>query len=155
MLRRLRGLAIGEAVNVVLQPVIFLHELGMPPTLSNLVGFGLVLLLLIQGSAYWLAKSRQVEQRRSQLPGAGTFRLLRWVNLVALIAGLAVMIPATARAPNLDGWPGLAFWLFAVLEYLNYFHVQLVPTPSRGERLPRVSSLARDLRRIRPPTATT
>ncbi|MER7128156.1 hypothetical protein ABT338_04230, partial [Streptosporangium saharense] len=72
-----------------------------------------------------------------------------------LLAGGAV-VAGTGIAGGASGtqvWPGPALWVFAVLEHVNYFHVQLMHDTRadlarlvRTRRLRR-SHLARDLAR--------
>jgi hypothetical protein len=125
---------------------------GVPATAANLVGFGLVALLLIEGAAYWVAKLHQTSVRRVQLPALTAFRAARIVNPLFLAAGVVVTGRAAAMDPGVTSWPGLAFALFAVLEHVNYFYVQLMyDTPGDLRRLRtaglRVSHLARDIAR--------
>lgn len=144
-LKRFRSLALGESVNVVLLPAIFLILLDVPPTVPNLTGLGLVVLLLIQGSVYWVAKHRQLSRSSPSPPGIGTFARLRSINAACLTGGLVVILAGTSASPDPASWPGRGFWVFALLEYINYFYIQLMPTPAWGGWLPRTSRLARDL----------
>jgi len=148
--RRVRSLALLELANIPIQTVGWFGLVGVPPTAPNLVGFGLFLLLLAQGAAYWGAKWRQVRARTGHLEGARAFRAARAVDPVLLVAGVMFTGSAVARGPGWASWPGFGFALFAVLEYINYFHVQLShDTAADLRRLFRVglrrSHLARDL----------
>jgi hypothetical protein len=139
-------------MNVPLQGWIWFSLVGLPATAANLVGFGLFALLLIEGAAYWVAKLHQIGVRRVHLPAVAAFRAARIVNPLFLAAGVAVTGQAAARDPGSTSWPGLAFALFAVLEHVNYFHVQLMyDTPADLRRLRsvglRASHLARDIAR--------
>lgn len=88
------------------------------------------------------------------------FRLLRAANPALPTAGAVVAGSGLGSdAPWTHAWPGAALWLFAVLEQVNYFHVQLshgtradVARLRRSRRL-RPSHLARDLARERARTA--
>ena len=70
-----------------------------------------------------------------------------------LAGGLFFLLWSVIRDPGADTVPGLAFAVFAVLEYVNYFHVQLMYDTSadlrhlltRGFRR---AHLARDLRQV-------
>ncbi|WP_329018671.1 hypothetical protein OG271_15070 [Micromonospora rifamycinica] len=150
--RRLRSLATLELVNIPLQAGIWFGWVGLPVTVPNLVGFGLVVLLLVQGSGYWTAKTYQLRDPAAILPAERVFRAARAANPVLLTVGLAITGYAVLTAPGSGAWPGLAFTIFAVLEHVNYFHVQLMyDTPADLRRLRSVglrrSHLARDLRR--------
>lgn len=160
--RRVRSLAVLEAVNIPLQGVAWFGLIGVPFTAANLVGFGLFILLLAQGAAYWGAKLRQLRAHAGHLGGGRAFRAARAIDPVLLAVGVAFCAYAASREPGWASWPGLGFALFAVLEYINYFHVQLSHDNAADlRRLFRVglrrSHLARDLRRQdrpAPPSAT-
>ncbi|MEV7230068.1 hypothetical protein AB0M79_24085 [Polymorphospora sp. NPDC051019] len=149
--RRLRSLAVFEAANIPLQAVIWFGVLGLPGSAANLAGFALFVLLLAEGTAYWAAKLRQLRRAGRRLPGLAFFRVVRVVNVPLLAAGLALAGYAVATDPGRASWPGLGFAVFAVLEHVNYFHLQLMhDTVADWRRLRRGglhrSHLARDLR---------
>lgn len=118
------------------------------------VGLGLAVLLLAQGSLYWYAKLRAV-RRRPLLSGRRFARLyggFRRANRALLPAGGAVLLAAGLAGPAAaDLWFGLGFWTLAVLEYVNYYHRQLMyDTPAEVRWLVRAgrlkpAPLARDL----------
>jgi hypothetical protein len=81
-------------------------------------------LLLLEGAAYWAAKLRQLRTRSGRLPGARWFRAARLANLPLLAAALAFTVTAAWTRPGRGSWLGFA--LFAVLEHVNYFHLQLM-----------------------------
>ena len=148
--RRLRSLAALELTNIPLQGVVWFGLVGLPASTPNLVGFGLFALLLIEGAAYWMAKLRQITVRRRHIPAVAAFRTARIVNPLLLAAGLVATGYAVAVDPGRASWPGLAFALFAVLEHVNYFYVQLMhDTRADLHRLwsvgLRASHLARDI----------
>ncbi len=150
--RRLRSLAALELVNVPLQAWVWFGLIGLPVRAPNGVGFALFALLLVEGAGYWAAKLRQLRRQARALPAERVFRAARGVNPVLLAAGLAVTGYAAVTDPGRGTWPGLGFAAFAVLEHVNYFHVQLMhDTAADLRRLrsvgPRRSHLARDLRR--------
>lgn len=126
MIRPLRSLAVLELVNVPLFAAVLFGFLGVPPSPANLAGFALFAVLLVQGSAYWWLKVHQVRTRARRPAGMPVFRLLRWADGPLLLAGGAVVAAAFSEGePWARVWPGLGLGLFALLEYVNYFHVQL------------------------------
>jgi len=152
--RRLRSLMALELINIPLQAGVWFGVLGLPVSAPNLVGFSLFALLLIEGAGYWAAKLRQMTVRRRYLPALEAFRAARVVNPLVLAAGLVATGHAAATDPGRASWPGLAFALFAVLEHVNYFHIQLMhDTRADLRRLRSVglreSHLARDMARPR------
>ncbi|MGN9786012.1 hypothetical protein ACTMTF_31610 [Nonomuraea sp. ZG12] len=152
--RRLRSLAVLEVANIPLQAFAWFGAIGFPATGANLTGFALFVIILIQGAAYWAAKLDQLRNRRPHPRGLAAFAAARKVNPVLLAAGLLVTGAAALADPGVGSWPGLGFALFAVLEHVNYFHVQLMhDTAADLRRLRTVglrrSQLARDLARVK------
>jgi hypothetical protein len=123
---RLRSLALGELVNIPLQAWLWFGALGFPATAANLAGFAAFVMLLLEGAAYWAAKLHQLRTRRGRLPGIRLFRAARVVNLPLLAAALGFTAAAALSDPGRNSWLGLGFALFAVLEHVNYFHIQLM-----------------------------
>lgn len=150
--RRLRSLAVMELVNIPLQAVLWFGLMGFPVTPANVAGFALFALLLVEGAAYWATKLRQLAARRRVLPGVAAFAFARRANVVVLALGLILICWSVVTDPGVGSWPGLGFGLFAVLEHVNYFHVQLMYDNAADTRHLRAhglrrSHLARDLAR--------
>ncbi len=139
-LRRLRSLAVGEALNIPLQAAIWFWWAGLPVSAANAAGYAAFALLLGEGTAYWVAKYVQVSKGQASLPGVGWFRLARKVNFVVLAGVLGYTTIAVVVSPGKAAIPGLVFAIAAIGEHVNYFHLQLV----RGMRR---SHLSRDLGR--------
>jgi hypothetical protein len=138
------------------------------------IGLALALFLLAQGSVYWWAKLRAIRRQPAvddhRLLAA--FRRLRVVNrgllAATLLAGVVSAVVwaaqgAAGRDDDVRRWLDLflagALWTLALLEYVNYFHRQLMyDSPSelrwwlRHRRL-KTSWLARDLAASEPPRA--
>ncbi|MFC9970669.1 hypothetical protein ACFVH6_07175 [Spirillospora sp. NPDC127200] len=115
-----------ELLNIPLQVVVWFGVIGFPMTAPNVVGFALFAVLLAQGAGYWWAKLRQFSTRGAALPGAGAFAVAGPANVALLAGGLLFIGWRAIAAPGVESWPGLGFGLFAVLEHVNYFHVQLM-----------------------------
>ncbi|GLX01906.1 hypothetical protein Misp02_59920 [Microtetraspora sp. NBRC 16547] len=146
-------LALLEMGNIPFQALVWFGLVGLPVTTANFVGFALVAVLLTQGALYWAAKLRQL-RKPGVLPGAQAFLIARVTDVPLLVTGLTITAGAVVADPGRDSWPGLAFALFAVLEYINYFHVQLMHDTAADLRSLangglRPSHLARDLARHR------
>ncbi|MQA82308.1 MAG: hypothetical protein GEV10_28245 [Streptosporangiales bacterium] len=149
--RRLRSLALLELLNIPLQAVIWFAVVDLPVTVPNAVGFALFAFLLLQGASYWAAKLRRFGAPGGALPGVGAFRIGRVANVAVLLAGLAYAVRSVVADPGAGSIPGLVFALVAVLEYVNYFHVQLMYDNADDLRYLftrglRRAHLARDLR---------
>ncbi|OYO18764.1 hypothetical protein BI335_06930 [Enemella evansiae] len=151
--RRLRGryrsLALIETFNaVILLPGMFWF-FGWPLTVANLSGAVACGVLLLAGAAYWATKVRQLDERTMLPRGLGAFAVLRPIGWVLSLGALLLVV--VLRGPNGIAWlPGLGTAVLAVLEQINYFHVQLShDNPSDLARLfrsgLRSSKLARDL----------
>lgn len=123
--RRIRSLAILELFNIPFQAVVWFGAIGFPVTVANAVGFGLFALLLLEGAGYWLAKLQQITNSGS-LPGHRAFRIARIANVPPLLGGIGYLTWAVTADPGTANVPGLGFALFALLEYINYFHTQLM-----------------------------
>ena len=143
VLRRLRSLARLELFNIPLQAVLWFGLVGFPVTAGNIVGFALFALLLVEGAGYWLAKLRQIATCATCLPAAGAFVIARRGNVAALVAGLSFIVWSVVNDPGAGSWPGLGFGLFAVLEQVNYFHVQLMYDTAEDLRYLRAKGLRR------------
>lgn len=140
--RRLRTLTVLELVNIPLFGWILLVLPDRPVTAPDLLGFAMFALLLVQGAGYWTAKLRQTGRT---LPGRAFFRAARVTNPVLLVVALAVTFGTRS-------WLGAGLTVFAVLEHVNYFHIQLMhDTRADVRRLLssglRRSHLSRDLAR--------
>jgi hypothetical protein len=140
-LRQLRSLTVGEGLNIPLQAFIWFGMVGLPVSLANAAGYGVFALVLVEGTAYWVAKHAQVSKGRTGLPGVQWFRVARKANFFVLALVLGYTAIAAAMAPGKGTIPGLVFAIVAIGEHVNYFHMQLV----RGRRR---SHLSRDLDRI-------
>ncbi|NRQ38634.1 hypothetical protein HII36_43450 [Nonomuraea sp. NN258] len=124
--QRLRLLASLELFNIPLQAAIWFGMIGLPVSVANALGFALFALLLVEGAGYWFAKLRHLGARGGPLPGAGAFAVARGANVAVLTIGLLFLAWTVATDPGSGSVPGLLFGLFAVLEHVNYFHVQLM-----------------------------
>lgn len=159
--RRMASLASGEMASVVVFFVGFFVLGGVPPTAANLSGFMLVTFVLLQGSAYWMGKRRQLGGHRAAAVNVvRVLRVLAPVNVVLIAIGV-VPIVVEAQSGSLGRfWLGAALWILAVAEHINYFHFQLAYGRRadrawllRNRRLRR-SHLSRDLSRLQPAART-
>ncbi|WP_017586350.1 hypothetical protein [Nocardiopsis ganjiahuensis] len=153
---RLRSLAVLEHVNIVLFAAVLFGLLHTPPSTANLVGFALLALLLGQGGTYWWLKLRQLRTRAPHPPGIALLGALCHLNTALFaLGGILIAWSGAQGAHGTHLWPGAALWAFALIEHLNYFHLQLshqnradLARLRRTRRLHR-SHLARDLARHR------
>lgn len=127
VLRRVKSLAVLEFVNVPLIAGVLTGVLGMPLTPANAAGLGLVLIVLVEGGGYWWLKFAQLSSRSPVPAGMAVYRVISWINVGLLAAG-AVVVGAglLMGGSGTRVWPGAALWVFALLEHVNYFHLQLM-----------------------------
>ncbi|MCU4295556.1 hypothetical protein D3I60_00410 [Brevibacterium permense] len=106
-----------------------------------------LLFILVQAGVYWLVARHHLPAPIPR-PVARIYRFLRVSNPIVLLASLIGIVVA---------WPGVSLsavliiviWLFAVAEYVNYFHVRLsYPWSTWAGQVGRWSTprLVRDLR---------
>lgn len=107
-------------------------ELHLYSHLSFWASFLLLEFLLIQGSFYWYSKWRRLKREKISVTPMNVVQLLwrlkKWnIGLISLtpVAFVADYIKWNPALP-IDGL-SLSFfiYIFAVLEYINYFHIQL------------------------------
>ncbi len=96
-----------------------------------LLATGLVCFLLVVGTVFAWLKVRDLRDDTQRLRGyEGVFRGLRRVVPWLIVAVLGVGIVQFAALPSpehLFGWGlGLLLLILALLEYVNYFHTQLM-----------------------------
>lgn len=143
---------------VMLSPILGWYWLSTGAEMAWLVRVPplvLVCYILAQGATYWALKYRQYASDFPLPPWLPRlFRLFQASNVVGLIAvALWLALGATRGIAGTDlGW-GVGLWAFAMLEHINYYHLQLM-YDTRGAlrrliqtRRLRQPMLARDMRR--------
>ena len=84
----------------------------------------LVSLILLQGSLYWWVLIKRLRKPSFAIKQTGPiYGLLRQVDLILLALGIPIILI------EFSSWPvsliAIAIWLFALIEWINYFHWQL------------------------------
>src|SRR5690606_32640390 len=96
----------------------------------TVVATALVCFLLVVGAGFAFLKYQDLRRDTQELSRfEGIFRLLRWVVPVLLAAALvffAIQAPGLGAAQLPDFVLGVILLLLAILEYINYFHTQLM-----------------------------
>ena len=161
VLRRLRRLQRLEFFNVALVPgaLLLWWANSADGWIARLPALAVVVLFLIHGASYWKEKASALAagSRSISVRAAQKFEFSKLLDrgLLALLFVYLGMLMLLQKSDAGDlAWGG-ALFVFAVLEYVNYFHWQLthdqvsdVRYLLRWRRL-RESSLATDLRRFR------
>ncbi|MBT2659994.1 hypothetical protein J7E35_02885 [Bacillus sp. ISL-45] len=94
---------------------------------SSLYAFVLLEFILLQGSYYWYLKLKQVQQNDfTALPNGQlrTFANFKRLNSWLILIGVFILIYQFISKPIELNW-FIFLFLFAVVEYINYYHVRL------------------------------
>ena len=126
--QKLHSLASGELVALDvfwLNFFLFKKYLVTPQALIS-IAYPLVLvsLILLQGSLYWWILIKRLSKPNFATKQTGRiYGLLRQVDIFLLALGIPVILM------EFSSWPvsliAVAIWLFALIEWINYFHWQL------------------------------
>lgn len=96
--------------------------------------FALILLeiILLQGVLFWYSKYRQLQKENSTVTPINVVRLLRRLQKLNIVIIIAILFFFTIdfirfnQSLPIGGIKISVFiYLFAILEYINYFHIQL------------------------------
>ena len=126
--QKLYSLASGELVALAvfwLNFFLFKKYLVTPQALIAIVyPLLLVSLILLQGSLYWWILIKRLRKPNFAIKQTGRiYGLLRQIDLILLALGIPVILI------KFSSWPvsliAVAIWLFALIEWINYFHWQL------------------------------
>ncbi|WP_431030190.1 general stress protein [Lysinibacillus sp. LZ02] len=136
--KRLAYLYSGELASVVVFVFIsYLFNYAYPnlqlySLYSFWASFILLELLLLQGTIYWYAKLKRLRNENTATP---PIKLVRQLHLCKTLNIILIILPIIAFTFDIiKGYPSLplgglaiAFfiYIFAVLEYINYFYIQL------------------------------
>lgn len=138
LIKRFTYLYSGEAMSVVMFIVVAVLLNRVTPQLrlfslpSFWISFALLEFLLVQGSVYWHVKWKKLKRENITAMPAHviiSFQKLKTVNWTLLLVALVIFaVDIFTRYPSLPigslGFTGFVY-LFAVVEYINYFHYQL------------------------------
>lgn len=157
LIKRLRWYYPMELFNAVLFSGItayVLIDLPFVETFSLVYGLAFMSFILYQGGYYWMIKLKSIEQEISiSTSDAKLFRTFKRLNEYAIALALVVLLTHIV-----SGWLRIEilYWSiltngFAILEYINYYHKQLMIDNSydvqyvlRNRRL-KTASLRKDL----------
>ena len=126
--QKLYSLASGELVALAvfwLNFLLFKKYLVTPQALIAIAyPLLLVSLILLQGSLYWWILIKRLSKPNFAIKQTGPiYGLLRQVDLILLVFGIPLILI------KISSWPvtliAIVLWLFALIEWINYFHWQL------------------------------
>ena len=165
--KRLGYLYSGELFSIIaFIPVSFLlnkanPELHLYSLYSFWASFILVEFLLLQGTYYWYSKLKRLRNENNAITPLKVVRqlhALKFVNVILIIAAFVVIIFDVIKwYPSLPkGGLTLTFfiYIFAILEFINYFYIQLsydkfadIKNVFKSRKL-KISSLNKDFKRL-------
>lgn len=136
--KRLASLCYGELISIIIFiPVSYLvnhtyPNLQLYSLLSFWLSFILLEFLLLQGTTYWYVKLKRLKNENNSTTPINIvqkFYYLKTVNMILIVLALvAFALDFVKWYPTLPlGGLILSFliYLFAVLEFVNYFYIQL------------------------------
>ena len=126
--QKLYSLASGElaALAVFSFNFLLLKKYLVTPQAQIAIAYPLLLvsLILLQGSLYWWILIKRLRKPSFAIKQIGRiYGLLRQVDLILLALGMPIILI------EFSSWPvtliAIVLWLFALIEWINYFHWQL------------------------------
>lgn len=128
MRQRLTNLASGELAAVLVFWInFFLFKNGLTSAkalLSIALPLSLLSFILLQGSVFWwILIQRMAKPSFAEKSAGRIYRILRILDV--LILGLALPVLFLLFSDVYTSLLSLAIWLFAVIEWVNYYQVQL------------------------------
>ncbi|WNF36806.1 hypothetical protein RJD24_20820 [Bacillaceae bacterium IKA-2] len=119
--KQLLNLAIGEFAAMCTFAFVYrLLDLGM----GSLIAFSYLILILLQGSMYWLYRYILIIKKESfGLKAIKLLRSLKQLNLILLVA-ISMIIPIIKNS-NKDLIIAIGLFLFGIIEYINYYWYRL------------------------------
>lgn len=132
IIRRLHYLRNWEFINIFLLPLclyIILKSREVQYWQPYALSMFLVCAILAQGVVYWHLKLQVVDKSKTALPPyfRQLFSFFKWADLVLLSIYPILFVSNTLTSLvnfQVSIWSNMLF-LFAVLEYINYYHFQL------------------------------
>jgi len=106
-------------------------ELQLFSLSSFWLSFCLLEFLLLQGTMYWYSKLQVVKKSHSAVTLSKIVILLRklknWNIVLIIVTPVAFIIDLLKwdPLPSGGGYVTVFIYIFAILEYINYFHIQL------------------------------
>lgn len=123
--KRLLSLASGElAAAAIFFAVFYSSRSRWGLGTGSILSFTLLELLLLQGAIYWFLRYRSLTRRHPI--HAGAVWMFSILNRLAQVLFIVVLVAVVVVAEGTkDMLVALTLWLFAVLEYINYYVYRL------------------------------
>lgn len=129
LIERFRYLWTWELVNalIVFPGLLFVMSRNVPIGVSALLATGIVCTLLVIGAAFAFIKYRDLKNGTQNIDAYERgFRVLRWIIPLWLLIVIWIIYSQPGVAETGEFFLSGALLILAVLEYINYFHVQLM-----------------------------
>ena len=128
MKQKLFNLAAGELVSVIVFWINFFIFKKMIIVTNSLgpISFSLFVLsfILVQGSAFWCILIKRISKPRFAVKYTGKiYNVFKVLDLIILCIGLAIIIFNDSK--SFATIISFAIWGFAVIEWINYYKIQL------------------------------
>lgn len=97
-------------------------------SLENIYAFLLLEFILLQGSIYWYLKWSKVKHNKSYHLSHRQLHVFRWfrrINVLLLCIGLFIFLKNIGYSPITFNGFYLFLYCFALIEYINYYHLRL------------------------------
>ncbi|WP_147534270.1 hypothetical protein [Bacillus marasmi] len=145
---RLVYLFSGEFFAVVAFTLVYFYQFSSYHSYSLMYTLFVLNFILLQGSFFWVIKWRRMRERRTILPNLNKFFLaLKKINLVLICIGPFIVIidKIVDHSSFFILWLALIIYVFTIIEYINYFHIQLTNyKDGKGKK----STIAKDIERM-------
>lgn len=135
---------------IVFNFVYFYHAINPNNRYSLIYVFFILNFILLQGGFYWFVKWRSLKSKKIIFPNLHKFLdVLKKINLTLIYIAPIILLIDIFVLERVSFWTVLLtvfIYVFAIVEYINYFHIQLTNYKSgRGMR----SSIAKELSAFR------
>src|SRR5699024_7548304 len=104
--------------------------------------------ILLQGSFYWFVKWKRLKSKQSIFPNLPKILIffktfnLTFLSIVPIVFIIEMLIDTPIRVTF---WLALFVYVFAIIEYVNYFHIQLTNYKNgRGQK----ASMAKEMDKL-------
>src|SRR5699024_5794956 len=114
-------------------------------------GYALFVLnvILLQGSLYWFVKRQRLKSKQAIFPNLPKILIffktfnLTFLSIVPIVFIIEMLIDTPIRVTF---WLALFVYVFAIIEYVNYFHIQLTNYKNgRGKK----ASMAKEMEKLK------
>ena len=145
--KRLVSLFTGELAAIIAFNFVFFYRSLNPNNSYTLIYVFFILnFILLQGSFYWFVKWRMLKSKKVIFTSLQKFLIVfKRINLTLIYMApiiLLIDISVVGRVPFAGFLLTVFIYIFAIVEYINYYHIQLTNYKNgRGKK----SSIAKEI----------